>query len=59
VHELAPFIKDLAIILGVAGFVAILFQSLRQPVVLGYLVAGMLVGPHTPPYDLLTDTPNH
>lgn len=57
-HELAPLIKDLAIILGVAGIVALLFQKIRQPVVLGYLIAGAIVGPHTPPYTLVTDIPN-
>ena len=56
-HELAPLIKDLAIILGIAGIVAILFQKIRQPVVLGYLAAGMFLGPYTPPYALVSDLP--
>jgi K+:H+ antiporter len=33
-------------VLGVAGVTTFLFQRLRQPVVLGYLLAGMIVGPH-------------
>lgn len=57
-HELAPLIRDLAIILGVAGLVTLLFQKIRQPVVLGYLVAGVIIGPYTPPYVLVTDIPN-
>lgn len=57
-HEIAPLIKDLAIILGIAGVVAILFQKIRQPVVLGYLIAGIIIGPHTPPHALVDDMPN-
>lgn len=57
-HELAPIIHDLAVILGVAGFVTLLFQKIHQPVVLGYLVAGMIVGPYTPPHAFVTDVPN-
>ncbi len=57
-HELAPLIKDLAIILGIAGFVTWLFQKIRQPVVLGYLVAGIIVGPHTFSSSFVEDIPN-
>jgi CPA2 family monovalent cation:H+ antiporter-2 len=49
------FIHDLAIIMLTAGVVTVLFHLLRQPVVLGYIVAGVLIGPHTPPYTLVTD----
>jgi CPA2 family monovalent cation:H+ antiporter-2 len=42
------FLKDLALILCVAGVTTLIFQRLRQPVVLGYLVAGLLLGPHAP-----------
>lgn len=44
--HLPPLIQDLAIILTTAAFVALLFRRLNLPVVLGYLVAGLLVGPH-------------
>lgn len=44
--HLPPLIIDLAIILGAAAFSTILFSKLKQPVVLGYLIAGFLVGPH-------------
>lgn len=57
-HALAPLIHDLALMLGVAALVVVLFQRIRQPVVLGYLVAGMIIGPYTPPYGLVTDIPN-
>jgi CPA2 family monovalent cation:H+ antiporter-2 len=57
-HELAPLISDLAIMLGLAGVVVILFQRIRQPVVLGYLAAGMILGPYTPPHALVSDVAN-
>ena len=49
------FIQDLAVIMLVAGVVTILFHRLKQPVVLGYLVAGFIIGPHTPPFGLIHD----
>ena len=39
-------ISDLAYILIIAGIVTIIFKKLRQPLVLGYIVAGFLAGPH-------------
>lgn len=44
-HEL---LETLTIVLGTAAVTTVLFQRLKQPVVLGYLVAGLLVGPHVP-----------
>jgi CPA2 family monovalent cation:H+ antiporter-2 len=44
------FLRDLALILGTAALATVLFQRLRVPVIVGYLVAGMLVGPLTPPW---------
>lgn len=41
-------IQDLALILVVAGIVTLLFKKLKQPLVLGYIVAGFLVSPHMP-----------
>ena len=46
-HGLPSTISDLALILGTAGLVTLLFKRLKQPLVLGYLVAGFLVGPKT------------
>ena len=40
------FLSDLALILISAGVVTIIFKLLKQPLVLGYIVAGFLVGPH-------------
>jgi len=46
-HEIG-FIRDLALVMLVAGATTIVFQRLRQPVLLGYILAGVLIGPHTP-----------
>lgn len=55
--HLPPLIFDLTIILVVAGAMSLLFQKLKQPVVLGYILAGVIVGPHTPPFQLVKDIP--
>jgi CPA2 family monovalent cation:H+ antiporter-2 len=49
------FIQDLAIILVVAGIVGWVCQRLGLSVIVGFLVAGMIVGPHTPPVTLVSD----
>jgi CPA2 family monovalent cation:H+ antiporter-2 len=49
------FLQDLAVVMIVAGLVTILFHQLKQPVVLGYIIAGVIIGPHTPPYQLIND----
>lgn len=46
--ELHPLVSDLALILAVAGVVTLIFKRLKQPLVLGYVVAGFLVSPHMP-----------
>lgn len=56
--HLAPLIHDLAIILGVAAIVAFIFRRIRQPVVLGYIIAGVIVGPYTPGILHVSDMPN-
>jgi CPA2 family monovalent cation:H+ antiporter-2 len=53
--HLAPLIRDLAVILAIASVVAFIFQRIRQPVVLGYIVAGMIVGPSL---RLISDLPS-
>ena len=39
-------VHDLYILMITAGVVSLLFKLLKQPVVLGYIVAGILVGPY-------------
>ena len=47
-HDAHEFLKSLTIVLAVAAVTTVVFQRLRQPVVLGYLIAGLIVGPHVP-----------
>ena len=56
--ELPEMIKDLALILVSAGIVTIIFKKLKQPLVLGYIVAGFLVSPHMPHTASVVDTEN-
>ena len=44
--ELAPLINDLALILICAGVMTLIFKKLKQPLVLGYIVAGFISSPH-------------
>lgn len=54
-HHAIGFIQDLAVIMAIAGVVTVLFHRLKQPVVLGYIVAGVIIGPYTPPFQLIHD----
>ena len=47
-HGAPEFLKSLAVVFCVAGITTVVFQKLRQPVVFGYLIAGLIVGPHIP-----------
>jgi len=47
-HDAHEFLRSLTIVLGVAAVTTVVFQRLRQPVVLGYIIAGLIVGPHVP-----------
>src|SRR4051812_27319462 len=49
------FIRDLAVILGVAGAVGWACQRLGLSLVVGYLGAGAIIGPFTPPFQLISD----
>ena len=46
-------LQDLAVVMIVAGLVTIVCHRFKQPVVLGYILAGIIIGPHTPPYPLI------
>lgn len=47
-HSSAVFLQTLALVLGVAALTTVIFRRLKQPVVFGYLIAGLLVGPNVP-----------
>lgn len=53
-HSLT-FLQDLAVVMIVAGLVTVIFHRLKQPVVLGYIIAGVIIGPHTPPFPLIRE----
>ncbi len=49
------FLQDLAVVMIVTAVTTILFRQLKQPVVLGYILAGLVIGPHTPPFQLISN----
>lgn len=53
--DIVLFVQDLAVIMIVAGIVTIIFHRLKQPVVLGYILAGVILGPYTPPVSFIHD----
>ena len=56
--HLPTIINDLAMILLVAGVTTILFKKINQPLVLGYIVAGFITGPHFNFFPTITDKAN-
>ena len=56
--DIPALINDLAYILMSAGIVTLIFKKLKQPLVLGYIVAGFLVSPHMPYTASVVDTEN-
>jgi CPA2 family monovalent cation:H+ antiporter-2 len=56
--HLPGLISDLALILGAAAVIILIFKALRQPIVLGYIIAGLLVGPHVKLFPTVIDIAN-
>ena len=56
--HLAPLISDLALILLCAGIITLIFKKLKQPLVLGYIVAGFVASPHFSLTPSVTDVAN-
>ena len=54
--HLPYLIKDLGLILIIAGITTLLFRKLKQPLVLGYIIAGFLVSPNVKFIPIITDT---
>ncbi len=54
----AAFLQDLAVVMMVAGLVTVTFRALKLPVVLGYILAGVIIGPHVLPSPLVSDEQN-
>lgn len=47
-------VTDLAVIMTIAALVTYLFYLLKQPMIIGYLIAGIIIGPYTPPFNLVS-----
>lgn len=50
----AAVLRDFAVIMTIGAAVTIIFHWLKQPLVLGYLMAGVIIGPYTPPFSLVS-----
>jgi CPA2 family monovalent cation:H+ antiporter-2 len=50
----AQVIQDFAIVMVVASVMALVSYKLKQPMVIGYIGAGMIIGPYTPPFGFVT-----
>lgn len=53
VIEIGPILHDFTIIMIVASVMALVSYKLKQPMVIGYIIAGMIIGPYTPPFGLV------
>lgn len=53
---LPPLISDLGLMMGAAAVTTLIFKKLKQPTVLGYILVGILVGPHFPLFPSVVDT---
>lgn len=46
-------LQDFAVIMIIASVMTVIFYKLKQPIVIGFIVAGIIIGPHTPPFSLI------
>lgn len=53
VTEVGQILQDLSVIMIIAGGMAMLSWRFKQPLIVGYIGAGMIIGPHTPPFSLV------
>jgi CPA2 family monovalent cation:H+ antiporter-2 len=53
VIEIGHVVQDFTVIMVVASVMALISYKLKQPMVIGYILAGMIIGPHTPPFSLV------
>jgi CPA2 family monovalent cation:H+ antiporter-2 len=54
--EIGQILQDFAIIMVIASVMTIISYKLKQPLILGYIGAGIIIGPHTPPFNLISNT---
>ena len=54
--EIGQILQDFAIIMVIASVMTIISYKLKQPLILGYIGAGIIIGPNTPPFSLISNT---
>lgn len=55
VIEITQILQDFAIIMIIAAVMTIISYKLKQPLILGYIGAGIIIGPHTPPFSFISN----
>ena len=50
---IGQILQDFAVIMIIASVMTLIFYRLKQPVVIGFIVAGIIIGPHSPPFSLI------
>jgi hypothetical protein len=55
VIEIGAILQDFTIIMIAASIMAMVSYKLKQPMVIGYIIAGMIIGPFTPPFSLISN----
>src|ERR671929_38726 len=53
--EIGHIVQDFTVIMVVASIMALVSYKLKQPMVIGYIIAGMIIGPYTPPFSLVVN----
>lgn len=56
VIEIGSVVQDFTVIMIIAAVMALISYKLKQPMVIGFIIAGMIIGPYTPPFSLITST---
>jgi CPA2 family monovalent cation:H+ antiporter-2 len=51
----SSIVADFAIIMAIAAIVFLVFHKLKQPTILGYIIAGIIIGPYSPPFSLVSN----
>lgn len=54
-QETVNILRDFSVVMVISGAVILAFHRLRQPIILGYIIAGVIIGPFTPPFPLIRE----
>ena len=55
VIEIGQVVQDFTVIMIIASVMALISYKLKQPMVIGFIIAGMIIGPYTPPFTLINE----